>query len=77
MTTSWAHVTRGRFAEAAQVNVGGLLLAIFAAIGAPWALVSGFRGDWWPVAPRFSWCLAAGIIVVVSIALQWAARFWI
>src|SRR5262245_11862434 len=46
MTTSWAHVARGRVLAATQANAGGALLALAAAACGPWLVGSGLCGRW-------------------------------
>jgi hypothetical protein len=76
MTTSWSHLTRGRFDRAAQSNVGGVLLGVIAMMAAPWLLVSALRGKWFVWAPSDRWVLAiAGAITVITL-LDWGWRLW-
>jgi len=74
MTTSWAHLTKGRLAAAFQANAGGALLALLALVGGPWMLASGLRGRWL-VAPPHEWgTLAVGLVVLAVTIAQWTLR---
>ena len=44
MTTSWAHTVRGQFPSALRANAGGTMLAVIAAVGVPWTMLSTARG---------------------------------
>jgi hypothetical protein len=44
MTTAWAHTVRGQLPSAVRANAGGTMLAVIAAIGVPWTILSAVRG---------------------------------
>jgi hypothetical protein len=74
MTTSWAHVVRGRLVSALAANAGGTLLALVAMICGPWLIVSGLRGRWLAGPPREGWTLTVGLAIVVVTLTQWTLR---
>ncbi|MBX7169090.1 MAG: DUF2752 domain-containing protein [Pirellulales bacterium] len=74
MTTAWAHAVRGQFAAAAAANLGGTLLAVAAALGAPWLLAVALRGRWLLGVPREEvLAVGAGVFVALTL-LDWAVR---
>ena len=74
MTTSFANVTRGRFAAAARANSGGLLLAVFCAAQIPWLAASLWTGRPWRLRRPEWWAVfACGVIAAVTLA-DWAVR---
>jgi hypothetical protein len=77
MTTSWAHLVRGRAGDAFRDNVGGAMLGLATVILAPWALVSGWRGHWlWkPVGERAVFA-AVGSLTAVTL-IDWGVRFFL
>ena len=74
MTTSWAHMVRGRVLAAMQVNAGGTLLALAAAICGPWLVLSGVRGRWLVGRPAEGLVLATGLTIIVVTLVQWTVR---
>jgi len=74
MTTSWAHTLRAEWRQALSANVGGVVLAVLALIGAPYCLISSARGKWITRLPSDG-VLAAGALTVAAITLgDWALR---
>ena len=74
MTTSWAHMVRGHVLAAMQVNAGGTLLALAAAICGPWLVLSGVRGRWLVGRPAEGLVLATGLTIIVVTLVQWTVR---
>lgn len=77
MTTSWAHLVRGRPVAAMRANTGGALLGVLAAAGSIWTLGSAWRGRWWggPISDR---ALATSALAVATVILiDWLARLWL
>jgi len=74
MTTSWAHLVRGRVGQAFRDNPGGALLGLATGILAPWALISGWRGRWLgrPLRERTVLIAVWGVIAVTLI--DWSYR---
>jgi hypothetical protein len=74
MTTAWAHLVRGQLIGAFRANVGGTLLAVAAAVGAPWLLASAVRGRWlgWRPSGNLVAIVAAAIVVITLI--DWGLR---
>ena len=74
MTTSWSLATRGRIAEAAAVNAGGLAWAVVAAavaVGSAWSLATG-----WHPTRRIQWALLVAMMVAIAISIgHWIARW--
>lgn len=57
-------------------NSGGALLAVAAAVGGPWAAISGLRGRWLGGAPN-EWTLAAISLGIMAVTLvDWGCRLW-
>ena len=74
MTTSWAHLVRGRLVDALRANVAGTLLCLLGLAGVPWLLSAAVGGRWlgWtPNSTTFAW-IAAGIMAVSLI--EWSVR---
>ncbi|MFI4876406.1 MAG: DUF2752 domain-containing protein [Blastopirellula sp. JB062] len=44
MTTSWAYLTKGNVVGSIRSNAAGFLLGLVAIIGAPWLLITAWRG---------------------------------
>ncbi len=76
MTTSWCWLVRGNLVRAAQANIGGLALGIYAIVGAPWLLLSGIRGRWWIGFPQ-AWIMAGlvGSAALLAFA-SWLQRLY-
>jgi hypothetical protein len=74
MTTSWAWVMRGRIDRALQANVGGVLLALLAAVAAPWVLLSGATGRWCGVSPNDWVLLGVCVAAMVVTLVDWVSR---
>lgn len=74
MTTAWAHVARGRFAQAVRCSFTGTVLAWTALCVAPWALSSGLRGWWVGVEPNDLVVLGICFAVCVLALGEWAIR---
>ena len=74
MTTSWTLMVRGRVLEAAQTNSGGAMLAVIAAVAAPWFIVSGIRGRWVFGPPHEMGTITIAIGVVVVTLVDWIVR---
>jgi hypothetical protein len=74
MTTSWALFVRGRWMAAGEANLGGALLAGYAAAAVPWLLGAAARGHWWPVRPSDWTLFAFGPSVVLITTVDWLIR---
>lgn len=74
MTTSWSWLTRGDLIRSWQANPGGLSLGLFVGVMAPWMLISGIRGHWWPLNCSPLYVLAAGLLVIAISVTQWVIR---
>ncbi len=76
MTTAWAHLLRGRIADAFRDNVGGALLGLVSLVLGPWSLISGWRGRWlWrPIDARVVF-VAVWLLVAVTL-IDWSVRFF-
>ncbi len=46
MTTSWAHLMDGNIQASAEVNLGGVFLALTCLFCVPWFVGSAIKGDW-------------------------------
>ena len=70
MTTSFAHIVRGDFAQALRANAGGVVLALVCAAQIPWCWCSAARGRLlWvsdPSATLLWLLLAVGSVCVVN-----------
>ena len=77
MTTSWAHLVRGRIVDAFRDNAGGALLGLVSLLLAPWSLISGGRGRWlWGrIEPRVVFG-AVWLWVAVTL-IDWSVRFFL
>ena len=73
MTTSWAHFTRGQFAQSARVNSGGFLLAIFSIIVAFLALRTSWSAELPSVRTQQYVTLTLVSIALVTF-MDWAMR---
>jgi hypothetical protein len=76
MTTSWAHLTKGRVLDSLAANAGGTLLALSAAMVGPWALWSGLRGKWLLGPPNEKIVLVAACSVLGVTLLDWCFRLY-
>lgn len=76
MTTSWAHLTRGHWLQAAESNVGGLLAGVTAIFAGPWMLVSGLRGRWFVATPNLALVGTLAFATYAAILCQWFGRMW-
>jgi hypothetical protein len=74
MTTSWAHMVRGRVLAAMRANAGGALLAIAAAACGPWLVGSGLSGRWLIGRPVEWVVLATGMTIIIVTLVQWTLR---
>lgn len=75
MTTSWAWMMEGGFAEAIRVNVAGVMLFLVAFTSIPWLLWNAWRGE---RRGHMLWTQFAilGVVIALMIALiLWAAQF--
>lgn len=73
MTTSWSYFVRGNLAASWQANAGGTCLAISAAIGAVWAILSAIRGENRLRVPRTApWAFVALVLAITL--LDWAIK---
>lgn len=77
MTTSWAHLVRGRIVAAFRDNAGGALLGLVSLMLAPWSMLSGWRGRWlWGgIEPRMVFA-AVWLLVAVTL-IDWSVRFFL
>lgn len=73
-TTAWAHALRGELSQAAQVNLGGMLLCVVVVIGAPWLLVSAVLGQWLISSPAIRPMLIVGSVWLAVVVLDWLRR---
>jgi hypothetical protein len=77
MTTSWSHMMRGQVLQSFAANSGGALLALAAAVGGPWAMVSGVRGRWWGGMPN-EWMFAGiSVAIMVVTLIDWGVRLYL
>ena len=77
MTTSWAHLMRGRVVQALRDNVGGALLGLVTVVLAPWSLISGWRGRWlWRPMGERAVFVAVWLLVAVTL-IDWSVRFFL
>lgn len=74
MTTSWSYLTKGRIIQAFRVNSGGTMLGILTMVTAPWLLVSGLRGFWWPGKPEMVSVFFITLAIAVVTIAQWLIR---
>src|SRR5262245_52621606 len=74
MTTAWSHLVRGEVLRAVQTNSGGTLLAVMSMLIAPWAIVSGCRGQWlWRPQSRLHAVLPM-VLLLVGTLIDWLFR---
>ena len=74
MTTSWAHFTHGRIAEALDANAAGTLLAGMALVTGTTAVVVAVRGRRVAWQPRETQVAVAALAVAGVILCEWAVR---
>jgi hypothetical protein len=74
MTTSFAHLTKGHWHEAARANVSAMLLASLCAALVPWCAAGAWRGRLWGL-PRADVAAAVLLGVVCGASLvEWIVR---
>ncbi len=73
MTTSWAHFTRGQFAQSARVNSGGFLLAIFSIMVAFLALRTSWSAQL-PSARTQQYVTLTLVSIALVTFIEWAMR---
>ena len=74
MTTSWANLVRGRLAEAAGSNLGGMLLCQLDMLAVAWLLCTAIAGKWVVWEPRTE-VIACGLVTILVITLiEWTVR---
>jgi len=76
MTTSWAHLTRGRIPSSLSANPGGTLLGIGAMIIGPWLLISGILGRWFPKPIDLRILLASVGVIFATTIIQWIVKIY-
>jgi hypothetical protein len=74
MTTSWTLMVRGHVLKAVQTNSGGAMLAVIAAVTAPWLFGTGIRGRWVIGPPHEMATITIAIGVVVVTLVDWIIR---
>ena len=74
MTTSWSYLVRGQFLKSFDANLGGTLLALSAAIVAPWLLISAWRGRPATCPPPDLYVALAALTISAVTLLQWGMR---
>lgn len=74
MTTSWSYLLHGQPIRALSANIGGTLLAIFAAVAGPWMIGTAIRAR--PLfRPPTELQTVSGVILLILLTLgQWAWR---
>jgi hypothetical protein len=75
MTTSWSHLTRGNLRAAAEANVTGLLLGLYALAAIPWLLASSVRGHWCYLRPRLGVLLPLLAMAATVAVCDWIRRW--
>jgi hypothetical protein len=77
MTTSFAHLMKGQFAEAFRANPAGLLLALISATLVPWCWLSVFYArTCWIERPGLAAFVMLGTVSAVA-AIQWFVRVFV
>ncbi|MFN0054574.1 MAG: DUF2752 domain-containing protein [Planctomycetales bacterium] len=71
MTTSFAYLTRGQFAQAIHANIGGTLLALVCAAQIPWCWLSAWRGRMVGIAHPTNSLLAVVLTVAAVSTVNW------
>jgi hypothetical protein len=74
MTTAWSHVVRGQLPSAVAANSGGALLAILAAMLAPWSIACAVRGRWMGGTPAPGAVLLLMVSLMGVTLLDWSVR---
>lgn len=76
MTTSFAHLTRGRFTQAIQANLGGAVLALVCAAQVPWCWWSACRGRLVGVSQPAN-CLVTIVLALVGVCIaNWMVQIF-
>ncbi|MEZ6092683.1 MAG: DUF2752 domain-containing protein [Pirellulaceae bacterium] len=76
MTTSWAHMARGQLIQAAQCNVGGVLLWGAACFTGIWMMVSGVRGRWFLGLPNGVFWAAIFLPIALVTMVGWLVKIF-
>ena len=83
MTTAWAELTRGRVLAALAANIGGVILALLAAVFGPWLIIAGWRGQWQLRVKKRERCpepvnatviLQIAMLVLIVVVVEWGIR---
>ena len=74
MTTSWSLFVRGRWPTALATNSGGTLLALAAAISAPWMLFAAAAGRFWCAPPTQEWLVVGTLTIAAVTVIDWSVR---
>ena len=74
MTTSWANLVRGRLAEAAGSNLGGMLLCLLDMLAVPWLLCTAIAGKWVIWEPRVGVVACGAVAVFLITLIEWTVR---
>lgn len=73
MTTSWTRLLHGDVLGALAANVGGVLLAVGAAVAGPWMTAGAIAGRWLGPAPRE---LTLALVLTAVLAVTLADWVW-
>ncbi len=76
-TTAWAHVMRGKLANALSANLAGTLSCLATVVVWPWLLLSACLGRWLGWQPRAGDLLFIGSGFLVIAMLDWLRRAWL
>lgn len=71
MTTSWAWLTRGDFAHAAEANLGGLFGGLLAMVVCVWTLTSSAIAGWWLIRPTTKLFLSLVAAFLLVTLVDW------
>ncbi len=74
MTTSWSHFTHGEIGSALESNVAGVMLAVVAAVGGLWSLITAVTGRWFLGRPNEWLVVAVTCMVMITALAQWIFR---
>lgn len=74
MTTSWSLFTRGQWWSALATNSGGTLLALAAAVSAPWMVGAGIWGRSLLPVPPLEWIVGLTLTVTLVTLVDWSLR---